>query len=57
MLTKEIPTFMRTTWLLWVSKVTYAPHAVPWHDVLPGETVEPFQLPAETNGRLKVASK
>ena len=53
-LTKEMPTFMSTTRLLSVSKVTKAPQAAPWHDVLPGETTEPFQLPAVTNGRLNV---
>ena len=35
-LTKEMPTFIRTTGSCSVSKVTKAPHALPRHDVVPG---------------------
>ena len=56
-LTKDTPTFIRTTGSRLVSKVTKAPQAGPEQAVLPGATPDPSQVPTEANGRLNRAEK
>ena len=57
-LTKEMPTFMRTSCCDVVSKVTNAPHDVPVQAGVPGGRCRTLvQVPADENGRSKRAKK
>jgi len=56
-LTKEMPTFMRTCRTLVVSKVAKAPQVVPEHSSFPAKTPAFPHVPADENGRSKSATK
>ena len=56
-LTKEMPTFIRTCRSLVVSKVTKEPQVVPVQAAEPEEVPVLSHVPADENGRLKRAAK